>query len=182
MQRRDHANFALNSREKIAKSPKNFGAPRAQNLREHSQRGCANRRTSLQLFSESACVRMQDNARVQRRDDANFAQKSREKFAKIIAEKNGILKKTKKRLKRKKRWVADRFFLLDVIVSFVQKKNNHPQQKKTISDSSCDRFFCPAPSHAIPPRGPRVSRAHHVEVAGHRAPIQPKTSLPKFVI
>ena len=38
--------------------------------------------------------------------------------------------KTKKRLTRKKRWVADRFFLLDVIVSFVQKKNNHPQQKK----------------------------------------------------
>ena len=42
-----------------------------------------------------------------------------------IAEKNDIPKKTKKRLKRKKRWVADRFFLLDVIVSFVQKKNNH---------------------------------------------------------
>ena len=98
-----------------------------------------------------------------------------------IAEKNDIPKKTKKRLKRKKRWVADRFFLLDVIVSFVQKKNNHPQQKKTSGDSSCDRFFCPAPSHAIPPREPRVSRAHHVEVAGHRAPIQPKTSLSEFV-
>ena len=83
VRRRDHANFAPNSRERIAKSPKNFGAPRAQKLRELGQRGCANRRTSLQLFSESACVRMQDNARVQRRDDANFAQKSREKFAKF---------------------------------------------------------------------------------------------------
>ena len=41
--------------------------------------------------------------------------------------------KTKKRLRRKNRWVADRFFLLDVIVSFVQKKNNHPQQKKNWS-------------------------------------------------
>ena len=72
VQRRDHANFAPNSRERIAKSPKNFGAPRAQKLRELGQRGCANRKTSSQLFSESACVLMQDNARVQRRDDANF--------------------------------------------------------------------------------------------------------------
>jgi hypothetical protein len=75
VQRRDHANFAPNSREKIAKSPKIFGAPRAQKLRELSQRGSTNRRTSLQLYRESVCVLMQDNARVQRRDDANFAQK-----------------------------------------------------------------------------------------------------------
>ena len=80
VQRRDHANFAPNSRERIAKSPKNFGAPRAQKLRELGQRGCAKRRTSLQLFSKSACVLMQDNSRVQRRDDANLAQNSREKF------------------------------------------------------------------------------------------------------
>ena len=45
--RRDHANFAPNSRERIVKSPKNFGAPRAQKLRELDQRGCANCRTSL---------------------------------------------------------------------------------------------------------------------------------------
>ncbi len=36
--------------KKIAKIPKNFGAPRAQKLRELDQRGCANCRTSLQLF------------------------------------------------------------------------------------------------------------------------------------
>ena len=43
--------------------------------------GCdANCRTSLQLFAESACVLMQDNARVQRRDEANFAQSLRENF------------------------------------------------------------------------------------------------------
>ena len=85
VRRRDHTNFAPNSREKNLnfKFLKIFGAPRAQKLRELGQRGCANRRTSLQLFSESACVRMQDNARAQRRDDANFAQKSREKFAKL---------------------------------------------------------------------------------------------------
>ena len=83
VQRRDHANFAPNSREKIAESPENFGAPRTQKLRKLGQRGCAKRRTSLQLFSESACVLMQDKARVQRRDDANFAQNSREKFAKF---------------------------------------------------------------------------------------------------
>ena len=53
IQRRDHANFAPNSRERIAKSPKKFGAPRAQKLRELGQRGCANRRTSLQLFLSS---------------------------------------------------------------------------------------------------------------------------------
>ena len=57
-----------------------FGAPRAQKLRELGPRGCANRRNSLQLFCESACVLMKDDARVQRRDDANFPQKSREKF------------------------------------------------------------------------------------------------------
>ena len=69
--------------KEISKFPTNFGAPRAQKLRELGRRGCANRRTSLQLFFESACVRMQDNARVQRRDDANLAQKSGEKFAKF---------------------------------------------------------------------------------------------------
>ena len=52
-------------------------------LRELGQRGCAKRRTSLQLLSESVCVVMQDKPRVQRRDDANLAQKSREKFAKF---------------------------------------------------------------------------------------------------
>ena len=53
VQCRGHANFALNSREKIAKIPKSFGAPRAQKLRELGQRCFANLRTSLQLFSES---------------------------------------------------------------------------------------------------------------------------------
>ena len=61
-----------------------FGAPHAQKkLRELGQRGCAKRKTSLQLLFESACVLMQDNSRVQRRDDANLAQKSHEKFAKF---------------------------------------------------------------------------------------------------
>ena len=83
VQRRDHANFARNSRERIAKFPKNFGAPRAENLRELGPRGCANLRISLQLFSESAYAFTQDNARVQRRDDANVAQKTRENFAKF---------------------------------------------------------------------------------------------------
>ena len=83
VQRRDHANFAPNSRERIAKFPKNFGAPRAENLRELGPRGCANLRISLQLFSESVYAFTQDNARVQRRDDANVAQKTREKFAKF---------------------------------------------------------------------------------------------------
>ena len=83
VQRRDHANFAPNSRERSEKFLKKFGAPRAQKLRELGQHGCANRRSSLQLFLESACVRMQDNARVQRRDDANFAQKPCENFAKF---------------------------------------------------------------------------------------------------
>ena len=82
VQRRDHANFAPNSRERIAKFPKNFGAPRAQNLRELGRRGCASLRISLQLVSESAYALAQDNARVQRRDDANVAQKTRKKFAK----------------------------------------------------------------------------------------------------
>ena len=81
--RRDHANFAPNSRERIAKFPKIFGTPRAEKLHKFGQRDCTNCRTSLQLFCESMCVLMQDNARVQRRDDANFAQKSREKFAKF---------------------------------------------------------------------------------------------------
>ena len=80
VQRRDHANFAPNSRERIAKSAKNFGAPRAQQLRELGQRGFANRKTSLLLYIDSACVLMQDNARVQRRDHANFAQKSCKKL------------------------------------------------------------------------------------------------------
>ena len=84
VQRRDHADFAPNSREKNAKSLQNFSAPRAQKLRELGQRGFANRRTSKQLFSESACVLTQDHARVQRRDDAIFSQKSREKFAKFL--------------------------------------------------------------------------------------------------
>ena len=86
VQRRDYANFASNShnsRERIAKFPKKFGAPRAQKLRQLGQRGYTNRSTSLQLLSESLCVLMQDNARVQRRDDANFAQKPRENFAKF---------------------------------------------------------------------------------------------------
>ena len=74
VQRRDHANFARNSRERIAKFPKNFGAPRAENLRELGPRGCANLRISLQLCSESAYALTQDNARVQRRDNANVAQ------------------------------------------------------------------------------------------------------------
>ena len=52
-------------------------------MRELGQRGCANRRPSLQLFSESACVLMQDKARVQHRDDATFAQKSCEKIAEV---------------------------------------------------------------------------------------------------
>ena len=85
--RRDHANFPPNSRERIAKSPNFlklfFGAPRAQKLRELGQRGCATRRTSLQLLSESVCVLMQDKSRVQRRDDAHLAEKSREKFEKF---------------------------------------------------------------------------------------------------
>ena len=72
--------FPPNSRERIAKFPKFFGAQRAQKLRELGQRGCAKRRTSLQLLSESVCVLMQDKSRVQRRDDANLAQNSREKF------------------------------------------------------------------------------------------------------
>ena len=82
----DHANFAPNSRERIAKFPKKFGAPRAQNFRGLGRRGCASLRISLQLFSESAYALTQDNARIQRRDDANVAQKSekaREKFAKF---------------------------------------------------------------------------------------------------
>ena len=53
VQCRGHANFAPNSREKIAKLPKNFGAPRARKLRELGQRCFANLRTSLQLFFES---------------------------------------------------------------------------------------------------------------------------------
>ena len=77
-QRRDRANFAPNSRERIAKSPKNFGAPRAQKLREVGQRCCANLRTSLKLFFESVCVLMHDCARVQRREHTKFAQKSGE--------------------------------------------------------------------------------------------------------
>ena len=56
VQRRDHANFAPNSRERIAKFPRKIGAPRAQKLREVGQRCCAKRRTSLQLFSESVCI------------------------------------------------------------------------------------------------------------------------------
>ena len=86
VQRRDHANFApielarknwnLSFRKKVA-------AQRAQTLRELSQHGCANRRSSLQLFLESACVLMKDNARVQRRDDASCAQKPCESFAKF---------------------------------------------------------------------------------------------------
>ena len=54
VQRRDHANFAPNSREKIAKLPiqfQAFSAHRAQKkLRKIGQRGCVNRRTSFQLF------------------------------------------------------------------------------------------------------------------------------------
>ena len=76
-------NFAPNSREKIAKFPKIFGAPRAEKLHKFGQRDRTNCRTSLQLFCESLCVLMQDNARVQRRDDAKFAQKSRENFCNI---------------------------------------------------------------------------------------------------
>ena len=53
VQRRNHTNFAPNSREKIAKFPKIFGAPRAEKLRELDQRGCAKRIISLQLFCES---------------------------------------------------------------------------------------------------------------------------------
>ena len=81
VQRRDHANFAPNSREKIAKFPKNFGGPRAQKVRELGQRCFANLRISLQLSAESVCVLMQDKARVQRRDHAKIAKKSGEKFA-----------------------------------------------------------------------------------------------------
>ena len=83
VQRRDQANFAPNSREKIAKFPQNVGTPRAQKVRELDQRGCTKRRTSLKYFCDSICVVLQDNARVQRRDGANFAQKSRENFAKF---------------------------------------------------------------------------------------------------
>ena len=78
--RRLSANFAPNSREENAEFQKNVGAPRSQKLRELAQRCCANRRTSLQLLFESVCVLMQDNARVQRRDHANFAQKAGENF------------------------------------------------------------------------------------------------------
>ena len=83
VQRRDHANFAPNSRERIATFPKNFGAPRAEKLRELGQRCCENRRISLQLFYESVCVLMQAKARGQRRDHAKIAKKSGEKFAKF---------------------------------------------------------------------------------------------------
>ena len=44
-----------------------------------------------------------------------------------VAEKNDIPKKTKKRLTRKKRWVADRFF-----------------------SAGCDRFFCPKKEQSPP--------------------------------
>ena len=83
VQHRHHANFAPNSCEKIAESPENFGAPRTQKFRKLGQRGCEKRRRSLKLFSELACVLMQDKARVQRQDDATFAQNSREKIAKF---------------------------------------------------------------------------------------------------
>ena len=83
VQRRDHANFAPNSREKIANFRKIFGAPRAEKLREIGQRCCENRRISLQLFYESVCVLMQAKARGQRRDHAKIAKKSGEKFAKF---------------------------------------------------------------------------------------------------
>ena len=83
VQRRDHANFAPNSRERIAKFPKKFGAPRAQKLRELGQRGCANRRTSLQLFSESAYTQR----KITRESSVEMTQilrkKSRENFAKF---------------------------------------------------------------------------------------------------
>ena len=69
--------------KKLNQFPKKFGAPRAENLRELGPRGCTNLRISLQLFIESAYALTQDNARVQRRDDANVAQKTREKFAKF---------------------------------------------------------------------------------------------------
>ena len=80
VQRRDHTNFWRNSRKRIAKFPKIFGTPRAEKLHKFGQRDCTNCRTSLQLFIESMCVLMQDNARVQRRDHAKFAQK----FEKIL--------------------------------------------------------------------------------------------------
>ena len=80
VQRRDHANSAPNSRERIATFPKNFGAPRAEKLRELGQRCCENRRISLQLFYESVCVLMPPKARGQRRDHAKIAKKSGEKF------------------------------------------------------------------------------------------------------
>ena len=83
VQRRDHANFAPNSREKIANFRKNFGAPRAEKLRELGQRCCANQRISLHLFIESERILLQGKVRVQRRYHAKFAQKSGEKFAKI---------------------------------------------------------------------------------------------------
>ena len=75
--------FFAQLERKDCKVSEKFRPPRAQKLREVGQRGCANLRTSLQLFSDSVCVLMQDNGRVQHRGHANVAQKSREKFAKF---------------------------------------------------------------------------------------------------
>tara|TARA_B100001142_G_scaffold3311_1_gene3439 strand:+ start:63 stop:440 length:378 start_codon:yes stop_codon:yes gene_type:complete len=58
VQRRDHADFAPNSRERIAKFPKKIGMPRAQKLREVGQRCCAKHRTSLRFFYETFLIRI----------------------------------------------------------------------------------------------------------------------------
>ena len=105
-------------------------------MRELGQRGCARRRTSLQLLSESACVLMQANSRVQRRDDANLAQKSREKFAKFPEIRHAS------RIKKKMHAIGQRALHIRYNVSGNSSSHHCIQIRKRKRPASGSRKFC----------------------------------------
>ena len=64
-------------------SPRKISARRAHKSCANSANVVSQTSECACSFFKSACVLVQDNARVQRRDDANFAQKPREIFSKF---------------------------------------------------------------------------------------------------
>ena len=112
-------------------APKNckvFGTPRKEKLHKFGQRDCTNCRYSLQLFYESMCVLMQDNARFQRRDHAKLAQKSCKKLENF--QKSGTPRAQKNACTRRS-WAVHTSQRRWVMTESALHNNLHSDPKKT---------------------------------------------------